>query len=54
MIVRYIWALFDNANELFDVYGSREEAEDDAVGPRFHPKYTVRVYELVPRKEEPQ
>jgi len=33
-------------------YTTKDEADDDAVGPRFRPKYTVRQYELVPRKGE--
>ena len=52
--VRYLWALYDAQGELFDVHESKEEAHADAVGPRFRPRYTVRCYELVLRKNEPE
>ena len=51
-ILRSIWALYDTNKEFCGTYTSKDDADDDAVGPRFRPKYTIRQYELVPRKGE--
>jgi hypothetical protein len=48
-----LWALYDSTGELFDVYTSKDEADTDAVGPRFWDGYTVRSYRMLLRREEP-
>lgn len=47
---KVIYALFDAAGDLFDTYESREDAEIDAVGPRFRPTSVVREYWIGTRK----
>jgi len=49
---KYIYVLFDAKGEWCGTYDSRKEAERDACGPRFRPKYSVRQYRLVLRKDE--
>ena len=49
----YLWALFDSKGILCGVYDSRQEADDDAWGPRFRAR-TIRYYQIVPKKEEPK
>lgn len=44
-----LYALFDQERALAGVYESREEADTDAVGPRFRQHYEVRQYRRVPR-----
>lgn len=47
------WTLFGSDGEVFNFgYESYEEADEDAVGPRFYKGYTVREYRLVKRKDE--
>lgn len=47
------WALYDQNGELFQFgYDSYDEADNDAVGPRFRRGHTVREYRLVLRKSE--
>lgn len=46
------WALFTADGRLFCYYDTKQEAEDDAVGPAFRPSYAVREYALVKRKDE--
>lgn len=50
---RRIWALFDAQGEMVGTYGTRGEADTDAVGPRFRPGYSVRAHDLAPVREVP-
>ncbi len=49
-----MFALFDAAGELAGTYETREEAEGDAVGPRFREDHSVREYRLVKEKKRGQ
>lgn len=55
---RIMWALFDRNGRLFCYYDTKQEAEEDASDPVFRergrPKYTIRAYGLLKRKEEPK
>jgi hypothetical protein len=46
--LQFVYALYDNKGELFDLHMTDQEARDDAVGPRFRPTFTVRTYKLIP------
>lgn len=48
---RRLWALFDSKGEMAGTYDTYQEADADAVGPRFRPRYSVRAYDLVPVKQ---
>lgn len=50
--LKSIYVLYDNDGEWAGTYDTWDEADGDAVGPRFRPKYTVREYRLVLRKDE--
>lgn len=51
--IKSVWALYDQDGLLFDVgYTSYDEAQLDAVGPRFCRSHTIREYRLVRRKDE--
>lgn len=45
-----LWTLFDKDGDLAGTYASKEEARNDAWGPRFH-EYAIRRYDLVPRHD---
>lgn len=49
---KYMFALFDKHGLLACPYEAREDAEADAWGPRFS-SYTIRVYKLVKKADEP-
>jgi hypothetical protein len=46
-----LWGLFDAKGHLFGMYGSLTEAEHDAVGPIFRPRFTVVRYRAGRRTE---
>ena len=48
---RRLWALFDSKGEMAGTYDTYQEADNDAVGPRFRPRYSVRAYDLVPVRQ---
>lgn len=49
---KHMFALFDKDGQLACTYTKREDAKNDAWGPRFA-TYTIRVYELVKVANEP-
>jgi hypothetical protein len=44
----YVYALYDNKGRFFALWGTKQEAMDDAVGPRFRPTFVIRIYKLMP------
>lgn len=46
---KFLYALLDRDGELAGTYESKDEAEADAVGPRFR-RFSVRAYGLLPRR----
>jgi hypothetical protein len=50
---KVLWALWDGEDEMYGFgYFTEKEAVEDAVGPRFRPRYTLRAYQLMTRVEE--
>lgn len=45
--LKILYALYDNKGELAMTYNTKEEADNDAVGPRFRPNYKVLKYQLI-------
>lgn len=39
-----VFALFDAKGELFSVWPTQEEADADAIGPRFRPSFSIVEY----------
>lgn len=49
---KHLWVLFDADGVFAGTFATRQEAEEDAWGPRFRKGYRVRCYSLVPRGAE--
>lgn len=51
-IPKIVWGLVDRNGDVV-VYDTREQAEDDAWGPRFR-QHEIRAYKLVPKSQQPK